>query len=413
MALDANVLTNLVPKILARSLLVLRARCIMPRLVNSDYSTDAARKGATIDVPIPVEVATMNVVPSCTQAECDDSGLEPGLVSIKLDNWKQNKPIHLTDKDMAEIDMNETYLPMQLEEAIKGLARDVNMDIMQEYLGVYGFQGTAGTTPFGTGVGVSDATGARKILNKQHCPPTDRRGVLDFDAEANALDLSAFSDADKIMSATVKLEGEIGRKYGIDWVADDDVPYHTAGTLETGGQVTVTAVKAASTIALTGAAGNSGETLLVGDILKFGAAGIDDQTYVVMPGSEGVSGYAALTGTNGGYTMDAEGDNLTAVVVAPAIKVAHTGAALELKASHRVNLVFHRDAFAFATRSLDDANTLAKVLGGSQILSMQDAKTGLVLRLEISRRNKLTVWEFDILWGAKLVRPELACRLVG
>jgi len=411
MSLDPNVLTNIVPKILARALVVLRGRCVMPRLVNSDYSIDAAKKGTTIDVEIPVAVGTMDVVPSEVDTE-QSVGITPGLVPVKLDNWKQNKPIHLTDKDMAEIDMSTTFLPMQLEEAIKGLASDINQDILAEYLGVYGYQGTAGTTPFGAGVGVSDATGARKILNKQKCPLTDRRGVLDFDAEANALDLSAFSDADKVMSAIVKMEGEIGRKFGIDWVADDDIPLHTAGTIETGGQVTATAIKDSYAVEIIGEAANDAETLLVGDIIVLGAAGVDIQTYVVKPGTEGAGGYLGATGANGGYTLDASGD-VAAVVVAPAIKVAHTGAAFAIKASHRVNLVFHRDAFAFATRSLDDANALAKILGGSQILSMQDAKTGLILRLEISRRHKLTCWEFDILWGAKLVRPELACRLAG
>lgn len=416
MALDANVLDNIVPKILARALLVLRARCIMPRLVNSDYSTDAARKGATIDVPIPVAVGTIPVAPTQVHTEpgVGESGLDPGLIAIKLDNWRQNKPIHLTDKDMAEIDMNETFLPMQLEEAIKALASYINRDIMQEYLGVYGYQGTAGTTPFGTGVGVSDATGVRKILNKQQCPPSDRRGVLDFDAEAAALDLSAFSDADKIMSAIVKMEGEIGRKFGIDWAADDDVPYHTAGTCDA---LTITTALAGEvgdvSIAVTGDTEN--ETILVGDIITITNTPDDDeQTYVVMPGKDTVDGYLDETGDNGGYKIPASPFKIADLYIAPGLKqIADADATITLKPSHRVNLVFHRDAFAFATRSLDDANALAKILGGSQILSMQDAKTGLVLRLEISRRNKLTVWEFDILWGTKLVRPELACRLAG
>jgi len=406
----ANVLTNILPKLLARGLIVLRKRCIMPRLVNSDYSLEAARKGSTIDVPIPVVVATQNVAPGVTGIAVGDT--TPGIVQVPLNNWKQNTPIHLTDKDMAEIDANEHFLPMQMEEAIKALASDVNQDILAEYLGVYGYVGTGGTTPFGAQVGVSSATGCRKILNKQLCPPNDRRGVLDFDAEAAALDLSAFSDAEKVMSDVVKMEGEIGRKFGIDWVADDDVPLHVAGTLEAGGQVTVTGTSGASTVQINGESANNNETLLVGDILVFGS---DAQTYVVKPGTEGVSGYSASTGPNGGYTItSASNYDLTAVVIAPALKATYSAAAVEKKASHRVNLVFHRDAIAFAMRSLDDANAIARVVGGgSQILSMQDLQTGLVLRLEVSRQHKQTVWEYDILWGAKLVRPELACRLAG
>lgn len=409
MSLDPNVLTNMIPKILARALMVLRSRCVMPRLVNSDYAADSAKKGSIIDVPIPTAVTTKAVVPGEVCPE-DSVGITPQVVQVPLNNWQQNHPIHLTDSDYTNIDANEIFLPMQLQEAIKALASDVNQDIMAEYLGVYGYCGTAGTTPFGDSVGVSSATQARKILNKQLCPPGDRRGVLNFDAEAAALDLSAFSDADKIMSAAVKLEGEIGRKYGIDWCADDDVPLHTAGTLEASGAVTMTGTAGESTIKVNGETANEAETLLVGDI--FTVAG-DTQTYVVMPGTNAANNYLTATGPNGGYTVPGTPWDMAVVNIAPALKTSPSAAAVVVKASHRVNMVFHRDAFAFATRSLQDSDSMAKVVGGSQILSMVDAVTGLVLRLEVSRRHKLTCWEFDILWGAKLVRPELACRLAG
>ena len=78
---------------------------------------------------------------------------------------------------------------------------------------------------------------------------------------------------------------------------------------------------------------------------------------------------------------------------------------------HVVNLAFHRDAFALAMRLLT-AGTLDLSLG-NQIVSMTDETTGLLLRLEVSRQYKQTVWEFDVLWGTKLVRPELACRIAG
>ena len=393
----ANTLTNILPKILARGLLVLRKRCIMPRMVNSDYSLEAARKGTTIDIPVPVAVATENVAPGTTPITVGNA--IPGLVQVPLNHWKQNTPIHLTDKEMAEVDMNEHFLPMQLEEAIKALAVDVNKDILDQYKGasrgVYGYVGTAGTTPFGSGVGVASATGARKVLNKQLCPPNDRRGVLDFDAEAAALDLAAFSDAEKIMSAVVKMEGEIGRKFGIDWAADDDVPWHAAGS-EGGESLTIGAdIVGAVTVAM-GHANENGHTLKIGDIITIAG---DTQTYCVI----GAADYTCANGTYG------------EVGICPALKIATSGGeAVTLKASHRVNLIFHRDAFAFATRALEDANSIARVIGGgSQILSMQDPSTGLVLRLEVSRQHKQTVWEYDLLWGAELVRPELACRLAG
>ena len=403
----ANTLDNIMPKILARALMSLRTRCIMPRIVNGDYGVDAAKKGSTIDVPVPVAVGTIDVTPSNVKVAPTD--VTPGVVQISLDNWKQNNPIGLTDNELTQIDEKEHFLPMQLEEAIKALATDVNQQIIANYKGVsrgvYGFisNPTAGVgtilDPFGTGVldtsGVSAATNAKKVLNKQLCPRSDRRVLLNFNAEAKALDLSAFSDAEKIMSAIVKMEGEIGRKFGMDFVADDDVPDHTVGTSyeASPADVTVKAAEAIGSVAI-GIIDAGAGTLVLGDI--FTIAG-DSQTYVVI-------------GSSAPYTLHAV--NAVEVGIQPALKVTMSGTeVITVKNSHAVNLAFHRDAFAFATRPLL-ANAVDYSLG-SKMISMQDPITGLVLRLEVSRQHKQTVWEFDILWGSDLVRAELAMRIAG
>ena len=405
----ANTLTNIMPKILARALLSLRTRCIMPRLVNSDYGSEASKKGTTIDVPVPTAVGTTSVSPSHTNV--GPTALTPAYVQISLDQWYQNNPIGLTDKELCEIDANEHFLPMQLMEAVKALASVVNQHIVGKYKGVsrgvYGFISNpsvgVGTIldPFGTGVTdtsvVRAATNAKKVLNRQLCPRSDRRGLLNFDSEAAALDLAQFSDAEKIMSAAVKMEGEIGRKFGIDWVADDDVPDHTCGTAYDKSPLDVTVLdtedKGSVAIGLVDSDAAL-ETIVQGDILTIAG---DSQTYVVI----GV----------GPYVLNSASAAVE-VGILPALKVACTGGeVVSIKNSHAVNMVFHRDAFAFATRPLLDVSQNYSL--GTQMLSMQDPVTGLILRLEVSRQHKQTVWEYDILWGADLIRPELAMRIAG
>jgi hypothetical protein len=183
----------------------------------------------------------------------------------------------------------------------------------------------------------------------------------------------------------VIIEGELGRFFGMDWYSDNQVPTHTAGTAS--GATTDAAGYAVGVKTVTLASAGTG-SILVGDIILFTG---DTQTYVVTSGDASVAG---------GGTISFE----------PGLKVAIATSAtpITLKATHVVNLAFHREAIAFAMRPLDDSNE-----GNDDVSVMQDPETGIVLRMERIREYKQWAWDIDVLYGAKLVRPELACRLAG
>lgn len=380
----ANVLTEVTPKLLAQGLMALREYCVMPRMVNRDYDTMAAQQGSTIDIPIPSAVATRDVTPSNSNPSTPDSS--PTSVAVPLDQWKE-APFYLTDKETLEI-MNGV-IPMQASEAIKSLANTVNGYIMDKYKGVYGFAGAAGTTPFASSM--AEATEARKNLNVQLAPTGDRRFILDPDAEANALDLRALQDASYSGSAAGLIEGSIGRKMGFDWFMDQLIPTHTAGTITTGlvSKAATPVAEGAKTLIATTAATTGACDLKEGDIITFAG---DDQTYVLT--ADAVQASPAADVTLNFY---------------PGLKVALTGGDnIEVKDSHVVNLAFHRDAIAFATRPLAETD-----FGMGNVMSSVDPVSGLALRLEITREHKRTTFSYDILYGGKLVRPELATRVAG
>lgn len=379
----ANDLSVVAPKLLAQGLMALRENAVMPRLVNRDYEAEAAQKGTTVTIPIPSAIADRAVAPNVVPPASVDSA--PTQALIPLDQWRE-APFHLTDREVLE-SMNGV-IPMQASEAIKSLVNYANAFIMSKYKGVYGQFGTAGTTPFATDT--SDATGPRKILNNQLAPLDSRRFVIDPDAEANALNLRAFQDMSFSGSAAGIVEGQINRKMGFDWYMDQQVPTHTKG-VATGTPLSngVTAIGATS-VPTDGWTNDTVGILLEGDLISFAG---HSQSYVVTADADSGA-------TTGPATLS----------IAPALQAqVNDGEAITVVNDHVVNLAFHRDAFAFASRPLQDS---AEGLG-SIIETATDPVSGLSLRLEISRQHKQTQFSYDMLFGAALVRRELVTRLLG
>lgn len=390
----ANTITALVPKILSRGLLALRENAVMPRLVNKSIGDDAREKGDTIDIPLPSAITQRDVTPAVTQATNQDSA--PTKVQLPLDQWKE-ATFNLTDKQMEEIAFDDNYVPMQVSEAVKVLANGIDSFILGKFTGVWNYAGTAATTPFASNLNAY--RDARKFLNKDLAPLGDRRVVLDEDAEANALVLEQFLAADRRGDQGGIISGEIGRKLGADWFLDQNVPTHTAGTwaVTGAGATLVNGVVTAGTSSMIWNGSSTtvtiGGSIVVGDI--FTVTG-DSQPYVVKTAASTV---VSTTGS-------------IAVVFSPVARVTIAdNVTVDFKATHVVNLLFHRDAFAFASRPLQESQMAGGL--GSIFQTQIDPVTGVALRLEINRQYKQTTWAFDTLYGAVLVRPELAARISG
>ena len=135
----ANTLTALVPKILARGLTALRENAVMPRLVNRSIGEEAREVGDTIDIPLSAAATTRTVTPAVTQAANVD--FIPTKVQLSLDQWKES-PFQLTDKQLAEIDADNDFIPMQVSEAVKALANGIDSYILGKYTGIHNYSGT-------------------------------------------------------------------------------------------------------------------------------------------------------------------------------------------------------------------------------------------------------------------------------
>jgi hypothetical protein len=284
------------------------------------------------------------------------------------------------------VQVDNSILPMQASEAIKGLANYIEDDLWTSIAAsVYGFAGVGGVTPFATDL--TAYLDARKLGNKQLMEMDPRFVVLDTDSEANALGLRAFQDASFGGGTDVIINGQIGRKLGALWLMSQRVPTHTSGTL-TGSGTTVTGINAigATTVALSG--GASG-TILAGDIIKFGAT--SPYTYNVVS-------------SVGGATP-------SSVTFSPGLFAATAGAeVVSIKPSFVQNLLIHRDCQTFAMAPLLET---VQIPGATLQATAIDEVSGLSLRLEVSRQYRQYQWAFDALWGKKVIRANAGVFIAG
>lgn len=377
-----NVITAIIPKIMARGITALRTNMILPNLVYTDYRNEAAQKGSTIEIPAPAEATATDVTPSNTPPT--PSSLTPTTVSLPLSNWKKSN-FHLTDDEMQKINRNEHFIPGQVDAAAEALGAAVDQSIAALYKELYGAVGTAGTTPFGSNSDL--AVDALMLLAGQKCPVMGVNAAVDRFAYGKMLKLAEFKDVDKMGDASVKRQGVIGQAFGVNWGWDYHIASHTKGATTAG------------TIAVDGAS-QTGTTLhvdgltvkpSVGDVFTIGSG---TQQYVVRAATD-------LVGTDSDLTI------YPAITSAPA-----DDAALTFVNTHTANMMFHRNCFALATRTLGDSSELAQQTG-SIIQTFVDPATQLALRLEITRQYKQFVWEFDLLWGVKCIRPEYGVRILG
>ena len=384
----ANTMTNVVDTIFAQSLLALRGFATMPRLVLTDLRNATAEQGDVINVTIPSIATVGDVTPANTPPAGDN--LAPTKAPIALDQWRMTK-MHLTDKEAREVAMSYKAGTMNSEvsERMRVLAEDVNAYIMGLYTDFYGLAGTAGTTPFGSDH--TDATAARKLLNLQRAPLEPRRVVLDPDAMANLLGNRTILDAGfRRQGEDTARTGLVGEFLGFDWYEDQQVPTHTVNAIGAGA-LTVNGVNAvgASSVSIAKGAG-ANWSALKGDIITFAG---DSQQYVITANT------TVTQNTN------------TSVPISPTLKVATAGGeAVTVAGSHTANLAFHRDAIALAVRPLAAAEGFS---GGNEIRTAVDPVSGLALTLEVSREHMRTAWTFSILYGAKVIRPELGVRIAG
>ncbi len=361
--------TNLLNTVASMGLATLRESIQLIKRTNREYENDiiAATPGSTVNIVVPAPITAVSVTPGQIHPN-DTAAVTPTKVPITLDQWYR-AAFDFSDKQAQQIARG--IVPMQIQEAIRGLVNKIETNVWLNYKKFYGYSGVAATAPFGSDI--SEFLTAEKIANDQ-LMPGDRRTLL-MNTVANANWKGLRRNFDKNF-----------QDVGVEAVWSQHVPTHTAGTWSNAGTASGTNAAAQNVVNLTAGTGS----LLVGDVITF--SGADAQTYVV------------LTATGTAPT--------TAITVYPNLVTAKSASeVVTVKASHAVNLLFHPNAIAFAMAPMVGGINIAGTTRLESVVVDQDS--GLALRLTVFQGFYQTEWSFDALWGSAVPRPELGVRIAG
>lgn len=272
----------------------------------------------------------------------------------------------------------------QLDEAIRMLVNEVERTIgLQAANAMYSY------TPVNGGVlfnqqsdNLKDLANLRKLLHRAKAPDNDRHLVMGYDAAANLANTYNVSRANENGSDYTLRTGEFLRMYNFgmheSYVADGAV---SSGATGTGYLVAGAASAGSRTVTVDTGTG----TIPAGTRVSF--AGNTD-SYTVTSFSGGVITLnQALTGAvadNAAVTVDADG--------------------------FKPQLAFHRRAIVLATRT-------PSIVGGRDLATnreyITDPVSGLTLMLSEYPGYRAMRYEVSLVWGVKMVKPEMAVLISG
>ena len=364
--------TLITPLIVAReALITLENNMVMGNLVHRGYEKEYQSKGATVIVRKPTSFTATAFTSTVGYSTITESS-----VSVILNqHWDVSFQITSQELSLDVVDFTEQFL----EPAGRAIAQAVDSTIFSLASTAIAAHYPVSSTP-----AVSDIAGVAAVQDVMKVPMSQRRLVLHPVTEAAYISLDPFLNADKRGDGSRALkEAELGRVLGYDCYIDQNVSRFNSGA--TGGLVgALQGAWSAGATAGTIDGISSGATFAVGDVFK-------------------------VTGYDEWFLVDALATASAATMVltfTPATKVAMADDAIvTFQDDHKVNLAFHKNAFALVSAPL------VPPIGGAKAAVV--SHNGLSCRVVYGydqqyKRNNISV---DFLCGFKVLDKDLAARL--
>jgi len=370
----ANTLTNLIPPAYRALDIVSRELAGFISAVNIDAAADTIAKGQTVYSPVtPTGENVTDIAPAMTvTAAADHTFATKDLI---IDNYKETGFNWQAEEEFGintGIGM-ETLMVNTLAQEFRKHINAIELSLATK---AKNGASRAWVTAAGTPPVFSDYAQAKKILDDNGAPLSDRSAVFDTTAGVALRSTANLYKVNEAGSDALVRAGILGNLYGFALRESAQVQTATAGTMTTA--VTSGALPAGTT-AITYSGGTAGATgFVAGDIVTIGS-----HKYVVAVGATAAAG--------------------TITINAPGLVVGAAGAApIAVVATTTRNVAMSRDAITLATR-------LPKFQAGDLASDRQvvtDPYTGISFELAMWPGSRMVKYTIAIAYGSVVANPE-------
>jgi hypothetical protein len=392
------------------ALRIAHEKCAFIGTVNRSYDDTYAKKGAKIGDTLRIRNPNQY------------TRRQGSRIMAVQDQAETSQNLAVATQDGVDMKFNSAELSLSIDElsaryiepAMSVLMSGIEGDFLAAMTkATYNTVGTAGTVPGASG-DVTVLGNARAKLNQYLAPKDGNRNVqmdsVTMASVVNAYKL-AFQDSSQVKESF--REGFISRNAMADWYEND-----RTWTMSNGSDVTATVdassgvVDGTNTITITNATTPSvGQVFTVAGIYachpetKQAYPHLQQFTFLTVTAGGGAATVAPtiyLTGAKKNCVAS-DGTAVTATTFNSA-SVVFVGSA---STSYRMNLMYHKDAYAFATADLPLMDDAIKCVRMNQ--------DGIALRVWQGSdiRNDELLLRIDILYGWLAQRPEWATRIVS
>lgn len=355
-----------------------------------EYDDSYAKSGAKIGDSLKIRLPNQYTVRSGATLSAQDTTETSTTLQVAT---QKGVDLNFTSVDLT-LSLDD-FSKRILDPAMSVLAANIESDALSMYKDVYQsvWNGGAAAT-------YNKALDARIILNRALAPYAERTALMDSTAMADVVKdtKTLFQDATSL-SKQYK-EGYMGRAAGFDWSENTLMPSHTRGG-SNGAYLTNGASQTGATLVVdTGAnAPSAGDVITIAGVFSVHpetkvSTGVLQQ-FVIGSGATTNSFPISPAIVASGATQNvsnAAADNSAITFLGTASTAVQT------------SLLFHKEAFAFATADL--------VMPTGVDFARRESMDGISMRIVrmYDINNDKFPCRLDVLYGYKTLRPQLAVR---